>query len=170
MGKANIYWSAIDRAWIIRDGAGNEVTRFTGAGQTIPTGRNLTITDGLTKANLASTVYQEVVLSYQLTTASKTFQVHRLWSAGTVVRVTYWTNQAIGTSEGIDILDGGTDGAGTDVIDSCSNNLSGLDCNTLSTPYALSAGDYICIKTDGLVSSSVVTVTIVIKVPLYAET
>jgi hypothetical protein len=66
---------------------------------------------------------------------------------------------------GIDVVDGGTDGSGTDVIDSSEDNLNGLDHNTLSTPYALSAGDHLNVTVDDI-DSTYVYVKITLEVPL----
>ena len=130
------------------------------------------VDDSIDKAHLASEIYTIENVSFQnnaIAWDGETVIVHQCWSACTVVRVAYDTNAAIGTTKGIDILDGGTDGSGTSVIDKCSDNLNGSDVNTLSTPYALSANDYINIKFDDLETADI-SVVISLKVPLGAAT
>jgi len=125
------------------------------------------------KADLAAEVYtiEHITLAGSTNDFdNQTVKVAQLWSAGTVIRVTYFTSAIIGTGLGIDILDGGAAGAGTDVIDSCSDNLSGLDTNTLTTPHALSAGDYICVKFDDVSAAVDFTIDIQVKVPVAAAT
>lgn len=127
----------------------------------------------VTKAKLNSEVYtiEHIVLAGSTNDFNdQTVTVSKLWSAGTVVRVVYFTSAALGASMGIDILDGGTDGSGTDVIDSCSDNLNGLDANDLTTPYSLSAGDYVNVKFDAADASVDFVVDIQIKVPVSTAT
>lgn len=123
------------------------------------------------KAHLATEIYtiEHITFSGE-GLDNQTIKLARMWSAGTVVRITYFTDQALGTNLGIDVLDGGTDGAGTTVIDSCSDNLNGLDSNDLTTPLALSAGDYICVKVDDITNSTFISVDIQVKVPCGAAT
>lgn len=83
-----------------------------------------------------------------------------------VVEVTYDTDASpgVGTGVGIDVLDGGTNGSGTDVIDSSDDNFTGTDSNPLSTPYALSDGDYLRVRFDDFAAATyMTTVTIWIK-------
>ncbi|KKL26405.1 hypothetical protein LCGC14_2395650, partial [marine sediment metagenome] len=80
------------------------------------------------------------------------------------------SDAAIGTSLGIDVVDGATDGNGSDVIDSCSDNLNGSDVNALTTPYALSAGDYINLVVDDITNSIYIRVDIHYRVPLSTAT
>ena len=125
------------------------------------------------KADLATEVYtiEHITMSGNTNDFdSETIKLTELWSAGTVVKVAYFTNAALGTNLGIDILDGGTDGSGTDVIDSCSDNLNGSDVNNLTTPYALSAGDYINVKFDDVTNDVSFTIDIQVKVPVGAAT
>jgi len=122
------------------------------------------------KADLATEVYQELVIPVSFTLDNQTVKLYKCWSACTVVRVAYFTNQACGTNLGIDVVDGGTAGAGTTVIDSCSDNLNGSDVNDLTTPYALSAGDYINVTVDDVTASTFISVMITLKVPLGAAT
>ena len=173
----------------IKDASGNIIGTLDAANRklTIPSGSTFELASGVTltatdiidsahyaadsidKEHLASEVYAiEPVCFSGVAVASKTYKIYKCWSACTVVRVCYFTSQAIGTVEGIDVLDGGTDGNGTGVIDACSNNLNGLDFNDLTTPYALSAGDYLHVKTDALVASSFISVIVLLKVPLGA--
>jgi len=126
------------------------------------------------KADLAA----EVAISISLVVGpglfdNETIELGPVRDACTLVHVTYDTDASpgLGTGVGIDILDGSTDGSGADVIDSCSDNLSGLDSNALSTPYALSAGDYLRVKFDDFAASTyMTTVTIWLKVPLRTVT
>jgi hypothetical protein len=123
------------------------------------------------KSNLASEIYTIEHITIAGNTNdfdNQTVKVTQLWNAGTVSRVVYFTSAAIGTDLGIDVLDGGTDGNGTDVIDSCANNLSGVDSNTLVTPYAMSANDYLCVKFDDLTDGVDFTIDIQVKVPLVS--
>ncbi len=131
------------------------------------------IADSIDKEHLASEIYTIEHLTLIGSTNdfdTQTIKLARMWSAGTVVRVTYFSSTILGTSMGIDILDGGAAGSGTDVIDSCSDNLNGLDTNDLTTPYALSANDYICVKFDNVDASVDFSVDIQVKVPLGAAT
>lgn len=127
--------------------------------------------DAVDKEHLADEIY--AIEHFWFSTegsANQTVYISRLWSAGTVVRVVYFTDQALGTSLGLDVIDGGTDGNGTDVIDSCDDDLNGLDSNDLTTPYALSANDYIGIILDDVTASTLITIDVQVKVPLGSAT
>lgn len=93
----------------------------------------------------------------------------KLLHAGNVVAVTYFTEGALGATEGIDVIDGGADASGTAVIDSCSDNLDGKDHNVV-TPYAMLAGEWLRVKVDDLGSAIGVTVVIVYRVKISAVT
>jgi len=178
MGKANFYWSARDNAWILKGNAGEELVRFGetirfASGKTLDiSGPTLTATSRILKDDFASSVYTiEHITIHVSSPDNETIGIGRVWSDGTVVGVTYWTSAAIGSSAGIDVLDGGTDGTGTDVIDACSNNLSGFDINTLTTPHALSAGDVLLLKFDDFTTApDDLVVDILIKVPISTAT
>jgi predicted RecA/RadA family phage recombinase len=86
-----------------------------------------------------------------------------------VVHVSYWTSQALGTGLGIDLVDGGADGSGSAVIDSCSDNLSGLDDNELATPYAMLAGEVLKLTVDNVTDSTWIYVKVTLKVVLNEE-
>lgn len=75
----------------------------------------------------------------------ETIQLGPVRDACTVVHVSYDTDAdpGVGTSVGIKVQDGSTDGSGSDEIDASADNFAGLDSNELTTPYALSAGDHI---------------------------
>lgn len=148
----------------------------------LPTGQTLDLPDDtvkaadvtdaiVAKAHLNSEVYAIENVCISGTLDNQTIKgLYRCWSACTVIRVAYFTSQAIDTSSGIDLVDGSTDGNGTDVIDSCADNLNGSDVNTLTTPYALSAGDYINLTVDDITNSTFISVVISLKVPLGAAT
>jgi len=150
------------------------------SGSTLTIAGTLTATDkidsvhyaatSIDKEHLATEIYTIEPITIAGTFDNETFVVYRCWSACTVVGVLYDTSQLIGTTSGIDIVDGGSAGAGTDVIDSCSDNLNGIDYNALTTPYALSAGDYVNVTFDDLTASTRIAVTILLKVPVGAAT
>jgi len=81
-----------------------------------------------------------------------------------VINISYFTAAALGSGAGIDLIDGGTDGDGTDVIDASDDNLEGLDNNELGTPYALSAGDHLNITLDDFTSATLVIVKVTLEV------
>ncbi len=175
---------------------GTRVGGITTSAMTIPTGIELDMESGSTltiagtltatdkidsahyaaasidKEHLASEIYQElaVCLADGIYDNETITGAYRAWSACTLIRVIYHTDQAIGTSLGIDVVDGATDGNGSDVIDSCSDNLNGSDINDVTTPYALSAGDYLNVVVDDITASSTIRVTAILKVPLGAAT
>jgi len=130
------------------------------------------IADSIDKEHIGSDIYtiEHITFTSDGAFDNTTIKLARVWSDCTVIRITYFTSQALGTSLGLDVLDGGAAGSGTDVIDSCSDDLSGLDSNDLSTPYALSAGDYICVKADNIAASTIVTIDIQLKVPVGSAT
>ena len=130
------------------------------------------IADSIDKEHLASEIYQivPVCFSGESVDNQTITGVYKCWSAATVVRVCYFTDGTLGTGLGIDVVDGGTNGSGSDVIDSCSDNLDGSDINDLTTPYALSAGDYINIVFDDVTNGRFISVIILLKVPLGAAT
>ena len=124
------------------------------------------------KEHLASTIYtiEHIIIAVNSGKFdNQTIKVSRVWSACTVVRVVYFTDGVLDTDKGIDILDGGSDGSGTTVIDSCDDNLNGLDSNDL-TPYALDANDYILIKFDDINNDVDITIDIQLKVPITTAT
>ncbi len=137
----------------------------------LPSNQDLDLPAGVVdKADFSTGVYAIENVSVSGILDNQTVKIYRCWSACTVVRVVYFTSQSIGTSLGVDIVDGGTDGGGTDVIDSCSDSLNGIDVNTLTTPYALSAGDYINVTVDDVTASTFISVIISLKVPLATAT
>ncbi len=142
------------------------------SGSTLTIDGNLTATAKIVKSSLNSEVYQElaVCLADGIYDNETITGAYRAWSACTLIRVIYHTDQAIGTSLGIDVVDGATDGNGSDVIDSCSDNLNGSDINDITTPYALSAGDYINVVVDDITASSTIRVTAILKIPLSTAT
>jgi len=141
------------------------------SGSTLTIAGTLTATGKVTKANLNSEVYaiEHIVISGE-GLDNQTIIATKVRSAGTIVQVDYFTDAAIGTSLGIDVVDGATDGNGSDVIDSCSDNLNGSDVNALTTPYALSAGDYINLVVDDITNSIYIRVDIHYRVPLSTAT
>lgn len=128
--------------------------------------------DSLDKEHIGSDVYTiEHYCCHFTSPDNETMGLGRVWSAGTVVRVVYWTASALGAGAGIDVLDGGTDGSGAAVIDSSSDNLNGWDANDLTTPHALSAGDYLRVKFDNFTTTpNDIVVDVQIKVPLGTAT
>jgi hypothetical protein len=92
-----------------------------------------------------------------------TYDTGKLANDCEVVAVDYFTVGAAGSGAGIDIVDGGADGSGSAVIDASADNLDGVDCNTLSTPYAMASGEHLKVKVDD-VSSTFVFVKITLKV------
>lgn len=57
-------------------------------------------------------------------------EIRKLWIATRpckVIAVTFETEAALGASLGIDVLNGGADGAQTDLIAACADNLNGLE-------------------------------------------
>ncbi len=125
------------------------------------------------KEHLASEIYTiEHILFTARGVDNQTHILSRLWSPGTVIRCTYYVDTLLPTGAGIDVIDGGTDGSGTDVIDSCEDTLGAdtPDSNDITTPYALSAGDYIGIIVDNIDANTLVSVDIQVKVPVGAAT
>lgn len=188
MGKANFFYSSRDNCWKLTDKGGAELLRVGGtAGVEIPSGSTLTINgtftstdkldsddyaaDSIDKEHLASEIYAIEPVCYSGQLDNDTIVgLYKCWSACTVIRVCYWTSQALGSGLGIDVVDGETDGTGSSVIDSCSDNLNGSDVNDLTTPHALSAGDYINLVVDNVTNSTHISVIILLKVPLGAAT
>ena len=129
------------------------------------------VATSIDKEHLASEIYaiEHIVVSGE-GLDNQTIKATTVRSAGTIVHVDYFTDAAIGTNLGIDVIDGATDGSGTDVIDSCADNLNGFDPNPLTTPYALSAGDVINVKFDDITGSVYSRVDVYYKVPLGAAT
>ncbi len=167
MGKANIFWSAKDDAWIVRNKAGSEIARF-GNEQTF---QNLNLkAASVVRADLADeNFFIEHITCLVSATDNETLGISKVWNDCTVVRVVYWTSGVLGGSNGIDILDGGAAGSGSDIIDSSSDNLDGFDANDLPTPYALSAGDFIRIKFDDFdTAPDYISVDIQLKVLINA--
>jgi len=173
----NLHWNPVAQRF---ESAGRDgtVKAYIGEGglgaKTITAETTLTMpASTVTKAKLNSEVYtiEHICLTGNTNDFdNETVILTRLWSAGTVVRVVYFTNAALGTSLGIDIVDGATDGNGTDVIDSCADNLSGSDVNSLTTPYAVSAGDYINVTFDDVTNDVSFTIDIQVKIPVSTAT
>lgn len=92
-----------------------------------------------------------------------TYDTGKLANDCEVVAVDYFTVGAAGSGAGIDVVDGGADGSGSAVIDASADNLDGIDCNTLSTPYAMVSGEHLKVKVDD-VSSTFVFVKVTLKV------
>lgn len=159
------------------------VTLSLASGSTLSVAGTLTATDKIDSAHYAANSIDKEHLASEIYTIenvalagstndfdNQTVKLYRCWNACTVVRVAYFTSASLGTGAGIDIIDGGTAGSGTDNIDSCSDALSGSDVNSLTTPYALSAGDYINVTFDDVDASVDFTIVISLKVPLTTAT
>lgn len=82
-----------------------------------------------------------------------------------VVEVSYFTNAAAGSGVGIDLVDGGADGSGSEVIDSSEDNLNGIDVNTLTTPHIMLSGEHLKITVDDI-GATFVMVKVTLKVVL----
>lgn len=125
------------------------------------------------KANLGADVTIRLPIPLSGIFDNETIELGPLGEAGEIVAVFYDTDASpgLGTGVGIDVIDGGTDGNGTDVIDHCADNLSGSDYNTLTTPYAMSADDYLRVKFDDFAASTYrSTVVIMYEVALVNAT
>lgn len=120
------------------------------------------------KADLADAIYYNEHIIISGAFDNQTVKSGPVPNDCTVTNVTYFTDAALGGSVGIDLVDGGTDGTGTDVINSCSDNLSGIDDNALGTPHTLSAGDHINVKCDDFTAETHCTVHVTLKVLLNA--
>jgi len=85
-----------------------------------------------------------------------------------VQAVTYWTAAALGSGMGIDVVNGGAAGAGTDVICSCSDNLNGVEAeNTISGAYSsLAEGHYLNVVFDNYATPTLCVVTIWLRMRL----
>jgi len=120
------------------------------------------VDSSIDKAHLADEITHLVTYSQHVSSPdSQTIGLCQVRDACTVVQVDYWTSSVLGSSVGIDLVDGGAAGSGSDVIDACSDNLDGWDVNALTTPYALSAGDRLKIVYDNFTTTpndTVVTV------------
>ena len=130
------------------------------------------VANSIDKEHLAPEIYaiESVCLNGEGLDTQTIKGLYKCWSACTVIRVSYFTDQALGSSVGVDVVDGATDGNGSGVIDSCSDNLNGSDINDLTTPYDLSAGDYINVVIDNITASTFISVIILLKVPLGTAT
>lgn len=124
--------------------------------------------NAVTKGKMDSGVYTiEHIVCLVSATDNEILGISKVWNECTVVRVVYWTSGALGGGFGIDILDGGASGSGSTVIDSSTDNLTGFDSSDLSTPYTLSAGDYVRIEFDNFSTApDYISVDIQLKVPL----
>lgn len=80
--------------------------------------------------------------------------------AGEVDSVMYWTGGAIGASVGIDLIDGGDDGSGSDVIDSSDDNLNGYDLNT-GVAYGFDSGTVLKVTVDDITAQDIVVCAMV---------
>src|SRR3972149_5926059 len=161
LDSIKLYFGTDEDAYVDFDGSNFRAYPLTDTSGNIAAGK--IASSVVTKAMLNSEVYtiEHIILTGNTNDFdNETVKLTKLWSAGTIVRVVYFTNAALGTSLGIDIVDGATDGSGTDVIDSCADNLNGSDVNSLTTPYALSAGDYINVTFDDVTDDVSFTIDI----------
>jgi|GEM_PF-737070 len=125
----------------------------------------------LSKQDMADEVTYTVPLTVAGSFDNQTVKVADLMEPAEVVGVTYFTAGALGEGLGIDVVDGGADGTGTDVICSCSDNLNGLEVeDTISATHGvLAAGDVINVTIDDLASAVYCVVTIWLKVIVNAQ-
>ena len=118
--------------------------------------------DGTNWHVINSSGYDEIY-TVQGSMDNQTVKAAKLKKAGELIRATYFTAGALGSGLGIDVVDGGTDGSGTDVVDSCSDNLNGLDANDISSSNTFSAGDHINVTFDDFASAIYCSVTLVFR-------
>lgn len=125
----------------------------------------------LGKQDLADEVTYTVPIVVAGSFDNQTVKVCDLPEPATVVAVSYFTAAALGSGLGIDVVDGGADGTGTDVICSCSDNLNGFEVeDTISATHGvLAAGDVLNVKVDDLTTATYCVVTIWLKVIVNAQ-
>jgi len=92
-----------------------------------------------------------------------TYKIAKMINAGIVKSVTFNTSAALGSSLGIDIIDGGTAGAGTDVIVACTDNLNGVETKAPATAYVLVSGNYLNVKFDDNAGTIISNVTVIVR-------
>jgi hypothetical protein len=96
---------------------------------------------------------------------NQTVDVVKLYKGGTVVAVTYFTAAALDAGTGIDVINGGQNGIGTNVICSSSDALNGKESeDTFDSTYkVLAAGDWLRVKFDDYTVATFCVVTITIE-------
>ena len=75
-----------------------------------------------------------------------------------LTRVVFCTDAALGANLGVDLIDGGVAGAGTDVIQASSDNLNGSEAFTLE--YLMDLGDRIDLTFDNYAAAIGITWTV----------
>lgn len=165
---------------IFYDTSNNIIATWDGTNRklTFASGAVLDVSAAATAISLAASTVAKTALKAEITYNERvccngqfdneTISLGKVLNDCTVVAVSYWADQTLGSGAGIDIIDGGTDNNGSTVIDSCSANLAAntLDYNALSTPYALSAGDYLKVVCDNFTYATNCVIQIVLEVPL----
>lgn len=167
----------------LSDTAGALATAGSVAGDTVVVGRVMPLTDkDLTKVLWVEDVRartdvetgtvdkaalaDEVVVRFPLVVEgvfdNQTITVGAVPDACTIVGIDYFTGAALDEAAGIDVIDGGADGNGTDVIASCTDGLNGYEAETTinATHKVLAAGDILKVKVDDLTTATYCRVVI----------
>lgn len=120
---------------------------------------------GVAASKLADDVYQDIAYCVSGEFDNQTVNLVKLVEAGTVVGVTYFSAAALGASAGIDVVDGGAAGTGTDVICSCTDNLNGKEAEDTfdATHKVLAAGDWINLTFDDFTAATFCSVVIIVR-------
>lgn len=89
--------------------------------------------------------------------------IAKMIRAAKVVGATYYTSAALGSGVGIDIIDGGSNGAGTDVICASADNLAGLEADAPTSSNFIDAAHYLNVKADNFDSTQLAIVNVTVR-------
>lgn len=115
-----------------------------------------------TKAKLGDDVLEYSQLVFAGSVDNQTVKLGPVPVDCEITTISYFTAAALGSGVGIDVVDGGTDGTGSAVVDSSDDNLDGQDVNE-SVGHALTAGDHINITFDDFDAATLCVVTVTLK-------
>jgi hypothetical protein len=121
----------------------------------------LVVTD-ITASSEAYTVYdldecrERIIVPFHLSDAdNETVGLIKMPAAGVLVQADFWTSGALDGGAGIDVIDGGADGSGTDVMVACTDALNGYESKTTMSSATIDSGDWINIKVDDITAKDV---------------